>query len=179
MLGEYAEESLDRPEQRAVDHDRLLTGAVRGLVLQLEPLGQVEVHLDRRHLPGAADGVAGLHRDLRAVVRRATGVGDELQPGVVRSLLQRRGRLLPVLSGADELVRVVAGRELEVEVAEPIVGKQVEHEAEEVLELVGHLLLRTEDVRVVHRQAANPGEPVHDTGLLVAVDGAELEQPQR
>ena len=29
------------------------------------------------------------------------------------------------------------------------------------------------------RQAAHPGQPVHDAGLLVAVDGAELEEPQR
>ena len=34
-------------------------------------------------------------------------------------------------------------------------------------------------VRVVLRHAADAGEPVHDAGLLVAVDGAELEQPQR
>ena len=42
-----------------------------------------------------------------------------------------------------------------------------------------HLLLGAVDVRVVHGQAAHPGQPVHHAGLLVPVDGAELEQPQR
>src|SRR6266545_2381358 len=67
VLGEHAEEPLDRPEQRPVDHDGPLARPVGRLVLQLEQLRQVEVDLDRRHLPGAPDGVLGLYRDLRAV----------------------------------------------------------------------------------------------------------------
>ena len=34
-------------------------------------------------------------------------------------------------------------------------------------------------MRVVLRHTAHPGQAVHHAGLLVAVDGAELEQPQR
>src|SRR6266545_760439 len=71
VLGEHAEEPLDRPEQRPVDHDGPLARPVGRLVLQLEQLRQVEVDLDRRHLPGAPDGVLGLYRDLRAVEGRA------------------------------------------------------------------------------------------------------------
>ena len=66
VLDQNAEEPLDRPEQRPVDHDRLLPGAVGGLVFQAEALGQLEIDLDRGHLPGAADRVLGLHADLRA-----------------------------------------------------------------------------------------------------------------
>ena len=89
-----------------------------------KPLGLVEVVLDGRHLPGAADGVAGLHRDLRAVERRAARVGHQLEAGLGGDVLQDRGRLRPLLVGADELVRlgVVAGRQLEVEVVEPEVA---------------------------------------------------------
>ena len=44
---------------------------------------------------------------------------------------------------------------------------------------VGHLLAGAEDVGVVLGHAPHAGQPVHDARLLVAVDGAELEQPQR
>ncbi len=47
------------------------------------------------------------------------------------------------------------------------------------MQLALHLLPGAVDVRVVHGQPAHPGQPVHHPGLLVAVDGAELEQPQR
>ena len=63
-----------------------LPGAVGRLVLQLEALGLVEVVLDRRHLPGAADRVARLDRDLRPVVGRAARVGHELQAGLDRTI---------------------------------------------------------------------------------------------
>ena len=53
-------------------------------VLQPEALRQLEVELHRRHLPGAADGVAGLHRDLGAVEGAAALVHDELEAHLER-----------------------------------------------------------------------------------------------
>ncbi len=93
---------------------------------------------------------------------------------------QRLGGLLPLLVGAHELVRLgVAGGQFQVEVAEAVVAQQVQDEGEQVVQLVRHLLLGAVDVRVVLGEAAGAGEPVDDAGLLVPVDGAELEQPQR
>ncbi len=181
MLDQHADEALDRAELGGVDHHRLLAGAVRCLVLQGEPLGLVEVVLDRRHLPGPTDRVPGLHRDLRPVEGGATGVRDELEPAVSSALLEHgRGRG-PVLVGADELVRlgVVARRQLEVVVVEAEVLQQPEDEGQQVLDLLGRLLLRAVGVRVVLREAADAGQAVDDPGLLEAVDGPELEQPQR
>ena len=178
VLGEHAEEPLDRAEQRPVDHDRPLPGPVRGLVFQLEPLRQLEVHLDGRHLPGPADRVPGLHGDLRPVERGAARVGHQLQPGLLGRRRAAPRSPPPSSSVADELLRV-AGGQLQVEVVQPVVAQQVEHEAEQRVQLAGHLLLGAVDVRVVLGQATHPGEPVHDAGLLVPVDGAELEQPQR
>src|ERR1700739_887200 len=45
VLGEDAEEPLDRPEERSVDHHRAPAGPVRGGVLELETLREIEVHL--------------------------------------------------------------------------------------------------------------------------------------
>ena len=69
----------------------------------------------------------------------------------------------------------VLGRQFEVEVVEAVVAEQVEDELQQRRQLAAHLVAGAEDVRVVHRQAAHPGQPVHDAGLLVAVDRAELE----
>src|SRR6478735_11644758 len=183
VLDEDPEETLDRAELRRVDHDRLLARPVGGLVLEAEALRLVEVVLDRRHLPGAADGVARLHRDLRAVEGRAARVGHELETGGGGDLLEDLGRRLPLLVGADELRGLLAlgvtGRQLEVEVVEAEVPQQAEHEVEQVLDLGRRLLGGDVAVRVVLRHAPHPGQAVHDAGLLVAVDAAELEEAQR
>ncbi|MDF2806871.1 MAG: uncharacterized protein K0S43_1817 [Cellulosimicrobium sp.] len=147
-------------------------------VLELEQLRLEEVELDRRELPRAADRVLRLDGDLRAVERRAARVGDELESRLRGDLAQDLGRLLPRRVVADRLLRV-ARRQLQVEVVEPVVAQQVEHEREQRAQLVAHLLARRVDVRVVLREAARAGEAVHDARLLVPVDRAELEQPQR
>ena len=61
----------------------------------------------------------------------------------------------------------------------PEVAQQAEHEVEQVLDLAGRLLGGDVGVRVVLGQAAHAGQAVDDAGLLVAVDRAELEEPQR
>ncbi len=163
VLDEHAEEPLDRAEQRTVDHDRALARAVRCLVLEVEPRGQLEVDLDRRHLPGPPECIPGLHGDLRSVERRTSRVGDQFEAGLLRGLAQRLGRVGPVLLGADELLlRVVAGGQLQVEVRQAVVREQAEREREEAPQLAVHLRTGAVDVRVVHGQAAHAGEAVHD-----------------
>ncbi len=73
----------------------------------------------------------------------------------------------------------ILGRQLEVEVVQAVVAEQVEHEPQQRRQLVAHLVAGAVDVRVVHRQAAHPGQAVHHAGELVAVDRAEFEEPQR
>ena len=181
VLHEQADEPLDRAELRRVDHHRPLTRAVGCLVLELEAARLVEVVLDRRHLPGATDRVAGLHGDLRPVVRRTTRVGHQLEAGLGSRVGEHLRRDLPLLVVADELVRlrVVTGGQLEVEVVEPEVLEQAEAEVQQVLDLLRRLLRGDVGVRVVLGHPAHPGQPVHHAGLLVAVDRAELEEPQR
>ena len=57
VLGEDGEEPLDGAEQRPVDHHRPVALVVGADVLELEALRELEVELDGRHLPRAADGV--------------------------------------------------------------------------------------------------------------------------
>jgi hypothetical protein len=74
--------------------------------------------------------------------RRRPRVGHEVQSGVDAGLAQHLGRGVPVLLRADELVRlgVVAGGQLEVEVGDPEVAQQAEHEVEQVADLGRRLL---------------------------------------
>ena len=47
VLDEHAEEALDRAEERAMHHHRLMALAVLADVLQLEARGQIEIELHR------------------------------------------------------------------------------------------------------------------------------------
>ena len=161
-----------------MDHDRPVALVVGAHVVQVEALRELEVDLDRRHLPRAPDRVACLHRDLRPVERTAARVHHELEAGLGGDDPQHLGGLVPLLVGADRLA-LGLGRQLEVEVVEAVVAQQVEHEAQQRRELGRRLLLGAEDVRVVLGHAAHARQAVHDARLLVAVHGAELEEPQR
>ena len=96
VLDEHAEEALDRAEERAVDHDRLVRRAVFADVLELEALGQVEVKLHGGELPEAAEDVDELDVDLGAV--EGGFAGDSVKGDVlaVERGLERVGRGLPV-----------------------------------------------------------------------------------
>ena len=69
--------------------------------------------------------------------------------------------------------------ELGLELVEAEVAQQLQHERQQAAQLVGELLGRAEDVRVVLGEAPRPQQAVHHARLLVAVHRAELEQPQR
>ena len=180
VLGQHAQEALNRTELRRVNHDRLLHGAVRSLVLQTETARLVKVVLNGRHLPGTADSVLRLNRNLRAVERSTARIGNELQAGLLRNLLQNRGSLLPLLISTDELILLialsVAGRQLKVEVIHTEVLKQAQHELQQVTHLVRCLLLGHVRVRVVLGNHAHTSQALQHAGLLVTVHGAELEE---
>ena len=175
MLDEDREEALDRPEERSVDHDRTVALVVGADVAEVEPLRLLEVGLDRRDLPRPPDRVARLHRDLRPVERTAAFVEHDLEIHRRRRPPQDLRPFLPVLVAPDRLPLGLR-RQFEVEVSEPEVAQEVEHEPQRRLELAGQLLLRAEDVRVVLGHPPHAGEPVHDTGALVAIHGTELEK---
>ena len=75
------------------------------LVLEVEALGQVEVALDGRALPLAADGVGDLDVDLRPVEGAAALVHLVVPPLALECSLERLGRRLPDLVRSHGLVR--------------------------------------------------------------------------
>ena len=178
MLGEDAEETLDRPEQRSVDQHRTLAATVGGGVFEFKSLRHVEVQLDGGHLPAAPQRVTHLYRDLGSVEGRATRVGNQRQSAGFGDFPKRLGGLLPHLVGADVFLGVLGGQ-LKKEVIEAVVAEQFQHEPQQGGQFVAHLLTGAVDMRVVLGHTAHAGQAVDDTGLLVAVHRAEFEEPQR
>ena len=89
MLRRNRHKPLNTPQNRPMDNDGALHLLIIRPVLQVEPLRELEVELDRRALERAAEGVANLDVDLGPIERAVSGVelplaGVEL----VESLLQ-------------------------------------------------------------------------------------------
>ena len=174
VLQQDAKESLDGAEERTVNHDWALLSAVRRGVFQLEALRQVEVQLHGRHLPGTADGVARLHRNLRAVEGCTCGIRNQLQAGLFCNRLQDRRRAIPDLIRTDELIRVLGGK-LQVEVRQSVVLQQGNDEVEDLGQLFFQLLFGAVNVGIVLGKAAGTGQAVDHARLFVTVDGTELK----
>src|SRR5690606_39551213 len=51
------------------------------------------------------------------------------------------------------------------------------HERQAAAQLIGHLLLGAEEMRVVLREAAHASEAIELARLLPSIDGAELREP--
>ena len=67
VLGEDADEALDRAEDNAVNHDRAMLLAVRTGVFKLEALGQLHIELDGAALPCSAERIGQMEVELRSV----------------------------------------------------------------------------------------------------------------
>ena len=161
-----------------MDHHRALFSAVGTLILQIEALGQLEVHLDGAHLPGSTDGVLGLHRNLGSVERGAPLVEDQFEILFGGCFAERLGCLVPFVFTADGFFRV-AGRQLEVKVFKSVVAQQVQHEGKQAVEFAGHLLVGAINMGVVLGEAASASKALNHPGLLVSVDGSEFKHPKR
>src|SRR6266566_4412237 len=153
MLDQDAEEALDGTEQGAVDHQRLMLGAVFGDVLQAEARRQIEIELHGGELPGAADGVNALD-----------GVGEG------------GGGAAPVfgLAGVVFRMRGVPVGELDFEFAEAKIFHdgvgEVDAGFDFRLDLRGH----AENVGVVLRETADAEQAVKHPAAFVAIDGAKF-----
>jgi hypothetical protein len=176
VLGEDADEALDRAEHDAVDHDGALLRAVGRRVVEVEVLRHLEVELDGAALPGPAERVLEVEVDLGAVEGAVALVHDVVHAQLVEGVPEALGRRVPVLVGAHRVVG--ARRELHV-IGEAEVVVDRHDEVRDVHDLLGDLLARDVEVGVVLREAPHAEQPVELSGLLVPVDHAELRQAER
>ena len=95
VLDEHRDEALEAAEDGPMDDHRPVVGVVGARVLQIEPLRQLVVELDRRALPLPADRIRDVEVDLRPVERAVAFVERVGLPGLLERLLQRRPRRDP------------------------------------------------------------------------------------
>src|SRR5271169_3798325 len=106
MLDQDAEEAFDGTEERAVDHERLVLGAVFGDVFETEARGKIEIELDGGELPGAAEGVDELDVDFGAVEGGFAGDGFIRNVELLHGFGKRGGGALPVFRFAGVIFRM-------------------------------------------------------------------------
>ena len=176
VLDQNAEEAFDGAEQRAVHHQRLMLGAIFGDVFETETRGQVEIELDSGELPRAADGVDELDVDFGAV---ECGFASDSFIRNVELLhgFGKRGRgTLPVFRFAGVIFRVrgVPIGKLDFEFVEAEIFHYGEGEIDAGFHFAFDLRRRTENVRVILREAADAEQAVEHAAAFVAIDGAKL-----
>src|SRR3989337_2622301 len=96
-LDENAEEPLQRPQERPVDHDGAVLRPVVTDERHVETVRVVEIDLDRRTLPGTAQNILDLDVDFRAVENALPGVYLVGQTFAVKRPLERLLGFGPVL----------------------------------------------------------------------------------
>ncbi len=176
VLDKHAEEALDRPEERAVHHHGLMALAVFADVLELEARGKVEVELNGRELPEAAENVDELEVDFGAVEGAFAGNGFVGEAATGEDAFEGGFSVDPVFLLADEIAGLggVVGGELDA-----VLGKAegFEHGFGKVdagVHFVFNLIGCAEDVGVVLGKTAHAQQAMHGAGTLVAINVAKL-----
>lgn len=176
VLGEDADEALDRAEAHTVNHDRTVLLAVRADILEIKALGHLHIELDRAALPGTAEAVLQMEVDLRTVERAVALVDDIGLAELVERGDETVGRDRPLLIRADVILRHSGQLHVVLEAKERV---HVVNELGDALDLVLDLIGCHEDVRIVLREAADAEQTVQRAGQLMTVHDAELATLQR
>ena len=104
MLGDNADEALDRAKYDAVDHDGAMLLAVGSDILKLESLGQLHIQLNGAALPRSSQAVLKMEVKLRAVERAVALVDNIALAHLGDGFLEGVLRKLPVLLVAHMIV---------------------------------------------------------------------------
>src|SRR5918994_7171835 len=161
VLGQDADEALERAEEGAVDDEDRVLVVVRSHVGEAEPRRHLSVELDRPQLPRPPEHVRHVQVDLRAV-ERSLALTDEVLDLVP---FERAHEFVlgevPLVVCAELVVR--ARGELGTGF-EPEQAVQVPEVVEGAVELALDLLARAEDVGVVLGHVPDAGQPVQRAG---------------
>ena len=155
-----------------MDHHRALALPLLVDERDVEALGEVQVDLDRRPLPFAADRVHDLDVDLRRVEDTAALVDLEGHLAHAERVGERLLRLVPHLVATETALG--PRREIDPRFAIAERAQELHREVEHFADLRLRLRPRTEDVRVVLGEAAHAQHAVQGAAPLVAVHRAEL-----
>ncbi len=165
LLGQDADEPLERPVDGVVDDDRALEAAIGGAILQVEALGKLVVGLDGGHLPFAAERILDEDVDLRRIERPAAGVERVGHAVLLQPLAKAVLGALPELVGTEPLLGARGELRTRLEAERRVL---LAHEREGQADLVVDLVVAAEDVAVVLRQLADAEHARQNAGALLA-----------
>ena len=175
VLGDNADEALDRTENNAVNHDRAMLLAVRTGVFKLEALGQLHIELDGAALPCSAERIGQMEVELRSVECAVALVDDKVLAHLGDRRFESLGREIPVFLVAHVILG--HGRDFDL-IGQTEHGIDLIKQADNALYLVLHLIPCHEDMRVILSEAAHAEQTMERTGQLVAVNQSELAHSQ-
>ena len=143
-----------------MNHDRPMLLAVVSDVGHLEALRKLEVHLNRRHLPGPTNRISRLNRNLGTIKGATTGIHDQINIHGSCSRAEGLSCLVPLLIGADCLF-LWFGREFKVEVIKAVIAQKIQNEGQNGSELGTHLLFGRKDVGVILGHSSHSSQTMH------------------
>src|SRR5688572_7090608 len=135
-----------------MDHYCSMPVTVLSNVVDVEPLGQVKVELDRRPRPLATEGVDPFDIDFRTVKRATALVQFVFDAALLQRIAERFDCAVPRALIADPLVR--SRSKICLEVITKLAG-HVCGQVNYACDLIDHLLFRAEYVSVILREAAD------------------------
>ena len=174
MFDQNTDKTLQRAENRAVQHHRHLLAVVLGNIGRIETPRHGEIELNGTQLPDPVQAVTQRKFNLGPVKGTLTRLQFPVKPFVVECIFQRLLGAIPHLVITNPLLR--AGRELDQHIVETKILVDLEQQIDEVGDLGQDLPLGAEDVRIVLHKVAHPHQAMQRAGRLIAMTGAELSQ---
>ena len=176
MLDQSTAESFQRAKHGAVHHDHFLPITVGSDEVYIEAIRQVQVDLNGRTLPFAADGVIELDVDLRCVEYSTTLIDLIVHVPLLHGVFQRARGKSPLFIGAERFLRARG------EISFVGISEGFHHHIDQIenaFDFTFQLLRRAEDVRVVLGKSADAQHAVQYSGTFIAIDSAQLCESQR
>ena len=158
MLDQDAGETLELPEHGAVDHHRDGLRAVLPDIKGAEPIGMLEIDLDRSALPVAADGVPKHIFQLRTVKCALARTEVVCWSAASTARLSAASALSHTSSEPTRLSGRSANLMITSSKAEIAIDRQ--DQLVQLHAFFGDLILGTEDMRVVLSEMAHAHDPV-------------------
>ena len=105
MLCDYADESFDRAEYNAVNHNRGMLLSVRTCIFKVESSRELIVKLNRAALPGSAEGILNMEVKLRTIESTVSRIQFIFLADGSNCIRKRIFCLFPIFARSDVVFR--------------------------------------------------------------------------
>ena len=173
----HAEEALHRAQHGAVQHHRTVLIAILANISGVQTLRQHKVELQRAALPCAANCIAQVIFDFRAVKRALIGQFFPIEADFCQRVAQALLGAIPdrIITGPH----IGAQRQLDRHIGEAQILVDLCHQPAKINGFRNNLVFAAENMRVILRHLAHPHQAVQRAMRLVAVTAAKFGHAYR